>query len=353
LTIDEQSGRAAISASDGRQPSRDPVSSLDPIKSSDSLSQRTAQHNLDGMPSADRFRRIAAIQIGVISIAFLLLFVTVLKSRRHRDRLIERHRAEMRRLRLQAVAANDTSRAKSEFLANMSHELRTPLNAILGFTETMRLEKFGPIGTPRYTTYLDDILMSGRHLLCIIDDVLDMSRVEAGKLRLELEQVPLGEIIDDSLRIIENTKDGEASTVSMRIDDPSTLLFVDGRRMKQVLLNVLANAKAFTPPTGRIEITAGRSSTGGLELTVSDTGIGMDPESLQTALTPFGHIGEAYTQPANGTGLGLPLAQSLVDMHGGNLTITSRLGQGTRVTIDLPRNCIADHTVPWLRVGAA
>lgn len=298
-------------------------------------------------------RRLAALQVGVVSIAFLLLYVIILKLLRERDRMVEDHEAETQILQDQAAAAEASSRAKSEFLANMSRELRGPLKTILSFTETMRRERFGPIGTVKYKHYLDDMLTSGRHLLCIVDDVLDLSRVDAGKVHLELEQIPLQEIIEDCRCVVENPELDSGPEVLTRIDDPGLLLFVDGRRMKQVLRNVLANAKSFTPPTGRIEIKARRSADGGVEILVSDTGIGMAAEDVETALKPFGDSEQPLPTPVGGANLGLPLASALVQMHGGHLDIASRLGRGTRVSVTLPRHCIADPSVPRLRLHAA
>ena len=333
----------------------DPAGSATTTVSSAANGIRTTESQpppFDAAAEATRSRQLAALQVGAVSVAFLLLYIIILRLLRQRDRLIDDHKSAVRRLREKVNAAESASRAKSDFLASMSSEFRVPLNTILGFTDAMRRERFGPIGTVQYKNYLDDILASGRHLLCIVDDVRDLSRVEAGKAHLELEQIPMQEIIDDCLCVVEDPQRDTGPEVLTRIDDPALLLLVDGRRMKQVLRNVLANAKSLTPPTGRIEIKARRSADRGVEITVSDNGIGMADEDLETVLTPFGD-GEPAPVTDGTANLGLPLASALVEMHGGQLDIASRLGRGTRVNVSLPSHCIADPTAPRLSLHAA
>jgi PAS domain S-box-containing protein len=234
-------------------------------------------------------------------------------------------------------AAEDSSRAKSEFLANMSHELRTPLNAVIGFSDIMLREMFGAIGNERYRGYLRDINESAHLLLHLIEDILDMSRSEAGKLVLQEEVVDLGDIVADCVRLI--TVRAERETIQI-IDDTAysqARLLCDGARMRQIVLNLLSNAVKFTAPGGRIQVSIGEAHDGGLQLCVADTGCGIAPEDLARAFEPFVQLGR---QPGTreGTGLGLPLTRQLVEAHGGTVELESEPGVGTTAIVRLPRN---------------
>ncbi|WP_413204827.1 ATP-binding protein [Rhodospirillum sp. A1_3_36] len=236
----------------------------------------------------------------------------------------------------QAELAN---RAKSEFLANMSHELRTPLNAIIGFSEVMGDEVFGALGSERYKEYVRAIHDSGYHLLHIINDILDVSKIEAGHMVLSEEPLALVPLIEATLRLIaERAQDGGVR-LERDLADPSPRAHVDGRRMKQVLINVLSNAVKFTPQGGAVRVSMQTPAPGqDLEIAVSDTGMGMKEEEILVALSPFGQIDSGLSRRHEGTGLGLPLAKSLMDMHGGSLTLQSVPGQGTVVTLTLPQS---------------
>jgi two-component system cell cycle sensor histidine kinase PleC len=241
------------------------------------------------------------------------------------------------RLRESMESAELANRAKSEFLANMSHELRTPLNAILGFSEIIGGEMFGSAGHPRYVDYAKNIYSSGHMLLQIIDDLLDLSRVEHGKLELHVENLIAKEVIEGCLRLV----DGRAREVRLRIatDLPEIpiRLEADPLRLRQVLLNLLTNAIKFTPAGGNITIGARKiEGTSEVVFFVADTGIGMTPEEVALALQPFGQAANAMTREHSGAGLGVPLATGLVKLHGGKLVIESAPGQGTRVTVTLP-----------------
>ncbi|MCF8481037.1 MAG: PAS-domain containing protein [Rhodospirillum sp.] len=238
----------------------------------------------------------------------------------------------------QAKLAN---RAKSEFLANMSHELRTPLNAIIGFSEVMKDGLFGPLGSERYREYARGIHDSGNHLLAIINDILDVAKIEAGHVVMSEEEVALAPLIDATLRLI-STRAREGGVRLVRdLVDPSPWVRVDGRRMKQVLINVLSNAVKFTPRDGEVRVSLRNPGPGrDLNITVSDTGVGMAEEEIRVALSPFGQIDSGLARRHEGTGLGLPLAKSLMDIHGGSLTLHSAPARGTVVTL----------TLPWSRV---
>jgi two-component system, cell cycle sensor histidine kinase PleC len=236
------------------------------------------------------------------------------------------------------VRAEGANRAKSEFLANMSHELRTPLNAINGFSEMMVAQMFGPLGDARYQAYAQDILSSGQHLLALINDVLDMSKIEAGKLNLRFEPVRLDDLAGDTLRLIKNRAESAGLTVTV---DVPNLPEVEGdyRALKQVLLNLLSNAVKFTPRGGRVTLSAeGRRDAMGerIKVSVRDTGIGIAPQDLARLARPFEQIESQQSKTQQGTGLGLALSKSLVEMHGGVLEIESQPGLGTTVSFMLP-----------------
>jgi PAS domain S-box-containing protein len=239
-------------------------------------------------------------------------------------------------LRRHMEAAESASRAKSEFLANMSHELRTPLNAILGFSEMIGGEMFGPVGDPRYREYARDIFGSGRLLLGIIDDLLDLSRLEHGKLDIRSESVEAAKIVEACMRLV----DGKAREAQVRLVPELPKIPVhlkaDPLRLKQVLINLLTNAVKFTPQGGRVTIGVSAQQNGDVLFDVADTGIGMTPREIEIALQPFGQVANAMTRHHQGTGLGLPLAKGLVELHGGRLTIESTPRVGTRVSVTLP-----------------
>jgi signal transduction histidine kinase len=239
--------------------------------------------------------------------------------------------AEQRAAKNTAEAAN---RFKSEFLANMSHELRTPLNAILGFSEVIIAELYGPLGHPRYREYAEDVHKSGVHLLDLINDVLDLSKLDAGRMELKETTFAVSDLTAEALLMVrDKARDRCILKVDMQNDLPS--IRADKRLMKQVLLNLLSNAIKFTPPGGHVTVLASERSDG-LILQVRDTGIGMAAMELQTAFSPYGQVDSKIARQHQGTGLGLPISRSLVELHGGSLTAASVPGAGTTMTVLLP-----------------
>jgi signal transduction histidine kinase/HAMP domain-containing protein len=231
--------------------------------------------------------------------------------------------------------AEAASAAKSRFLANMSHELRTPLNAIIGFSEMISGEIFGPVGNARYGEYATDILRSGRHLLDIINSVLDLSRSESGKLTLEREDIDIRFVIRDCARMLGDLCNaGQLALTNEEPDDP-VLVAGEKAKLRQIFLNLLSNAVKFTEPGGRIGIALSQTDNA-VTIEISDTGIGMTADDIKVALTPFGQVDNRLARRYEGTGLGLPLTKSLVDLHGGTLEIDSQPQIGTTVRVILP-----------------
>jgi signal transduction histidine kinase len=246
--------------------------------------------------------------------------------------LLKERETALRLAKEQAEAAN---RAKSEFLANMSHELRTPLNAVIGFSEIIAAEMFGPVGQPRYKDFASDIIRSGRHLLEVISDILDVAKLQSGKTELHLQRLELHEVIDGATRIIKEQADSAGISMTSSIEPDLPAVDGDPTRLRQLLLNLLSNAIKFTPAGGRIAVLAQRAGDG-LSITVQDSGIGMDPKDIPKAFEPFGQIDSSIARKYGGTGLGLPLSKMFAELHGGGLAIESALGEGTTVTVSLP-----------------
>lgn len=292
----------------------------------------------DGVHSgAGDIARVAGT-IGALSLAaFVALLVW---SNARISRAVDRRTAALAETRDRADAAN---RAKSEFLANMSHELRTPLNSIIGFSEVLESQMMGPEDWKRYREYSVDIRQSGRHLLALINDILDLSKAEAGHLILEESYVSVESLIDGAVRLVHERARNTGIELETECAPDLPLVLCDERRVRQILLNLLSNALKFTPKGGRIAVRGDVDSKGGITLTVSDTGIGMRPEDIPLALSKFKQLEGGDGPEDAGTGLGLPLAQNLARLHGGRLLLNSAPGRGTTATVVFREQRSARH----------
>ena len=239
------------------------------------------------------------------------------------------------------AAAEAANRAKSKFLANMSHELRTPLNAIIGFSEMMFEGVLGKISPPQYGEYSELIHKSGRHLLSLINDVLDMAKIEADRFELRRKPLDIAALVESVLVFV--APQAKKRGVELKVDLPCGLMLnADERALQQVLTNLLSNSVKFTLAGGCVRVFGGKLADGGLVLGVEDSGIGMDAEGLETALRPFGQVRNDISLTSEGTGLGLPLAKAIIEQHGAAFRITSEIGVGTRVWAEFPAGDVSD-----------
>lgn len=234
------------------------------------------------------------------------------------------------------AAAEANSRAKSDFLAHMSHELRTPLNAVLGFSQIMKDEVYGPHSAPQYKEYARLICRSGQYLLDLITDILDYSDGEAGRLELHEEEVDVTKVVEEAAALVRDNMVAAGITFIERTTRPLPLFRGDRRKLHQILLNLLSNATKFTPSGGTVRMGVVVEPSGDLVFEVSDTGIGIAPENLERVFTPFVQVDNVLARRRQGTGLRLPLTKRFVELHGGTLTIESKLGVGTLVTVRFP-----------------
>jgi two-component system cell cycle sensor histidine kinase PleC len=255
----------------------------------------------------------------------------------------ERLREEKSRSIVLMEEAQAASRAKSDFLANMSHELRTPLNAIMGFSEVLKMQLFGPLGSDRYNNYVADIHASSTHLLEIINDILDLSKAEANMLEIEEEVVDLSDIIDGALRMLRQQAAENGVRISYDIPRETWRFRGDKRLMSQLVLNLASNSVKFTPRGGAVNVLLHDKDPGYLVLEIRDTGIGIARENLQKVLEPFVQVEGVYARRHHGTGLGLPLAKKIAELHGGFLTLESELGIGTSVKVRLTRQRLVNE----------
>ncbi|HEU4359847.1 MAG TPA: ATP-binding protein [Xanthobacteraceae bacterium] len=258
---------------------------------------------------------------------------------RHSQQKLERQAEEVADLAEkyaeEKTRAEEANQAKSKFLANMSHELRTPLNAIIGFSEIMESSMFGPLGSDKYREYCSDIHQSGQYLLDVINDILDMSKIEAGRIRLDAEPVDLEPFLNDAMRVVSGRANDKRLKLTARIRRDISLT-ADHRLLKQIILNLLSNAVKFTPEGGRITIRARATAGGWVSVSIADTGIGIPEHALARLARPFEQVESQLTKSHQGSGLGLAIAKSLTELHQGTMRIRSTPGRGTMVLLRLP-----------------
>ena len=310
----------------------------------------------EGMPADYMAVTVAAVMAMIVVIGLVAAITdhhlasrAVQEAGRLRAHVVE---LEATKLELQATAENltralnaaaEASQSKSQFLATMSHELRTPLNSIIGFSELLKGELFGPIGDARYKGYINDVHRSGKHLLALVNDVLDFSKIDAGQLTLQEDQIDIGETLATSLRMVEAQATNIGVILENEIAHDLPILRADERRIRQILLNLLANAIKFTPRGGKVRLIAFTDEKEFI-VQVADTGIGMAKEDIPRALERFGQLDSDLNRKYEGTGLGLPLTKKLAELHGGRLEIESELCVGTKVTVAFPADRLVERS---------
>ena len=257
-------------------------------------------------------------------------------------------RGEVETMRAARDAALAASRAKTAFLATISHELRTPLNGIIGFAEMIAREQLGAIGEKRYPAYARDIVASARRLQHVLGDILDMAKLESGRADVIRETIGLPDIIDEVLLLVRERAPAEGPSVHVEIPADFPPLWIDRRHLRQILVNLLANAVAFTAKEGRVSLAA-RRAPGRIEIAIADTGIGMTPEEVKQAVTRFGQAEDHLTRKHQGIGLGLPLAKSLTELLGGTLFIESVRGHGTTITLAFSEESLRERPFEWAK----
>jgi len=245
----------------------------------------------------------------------------------------KRTEEELRNAKRAAETANSH---KSDFLARVSHEIRTPLNAIIGFSEMMVEERFGPIGSPRYLEYAHDIGNSGKHVLDIVNDLLDISKIEAGQVSMEFVSVSLNDHLAESVALLQPMANSQRVIIRTSLSASVPEVVADQRSIKQIALNLLSNAIRYTPSGGQIVVSTSYEPSGNVVIRIRDTGIGMNRKELEQAMKPFGQVGTGPRQRGDGTGLGLPLTKAMVEANRAQFDIVSAPGEGTLVSISFP-----------------
>ncbi|MCE2926720.1 MAG: HAMP domain-containing histidine kinase [Rickettsiales bacterium] len=275
---------------------------------------------------------------GAIIGVFLVFLGILFFSSRKAEAIIARQYETNVELAATAEAAQAENRQKSQFLANISHELRTPLNAIIGFSDIIKNEVISALENKKYHDYINDIHSSGVHLLSLINDILDYSKAEAGKLELEAAEVNVTKLVQNSMRLVAPRAETGKVTLTDALPKEQIIMVTDSKKFKQILLNLLSNAVKFTQAGGEVKITAWRDLASDMYFfEVKDSGIGIAPKDISKAMAPFGQVDSALNRKYEGTGLGLPLTKKFVEIMGGNFTIESTVGKGTTVTFSLPR----------------
>lgn len=263
-------------------------------------------------------------------------------------------RAAERRLNDQLALARDESRKKSELMATAAHELRTPLNAIVGFSDLIRTEAYGPLGDSRYKEFSNDIHSAASHMSALVDGTLDLAKAESGTETLDMRNVDIGRVVQDSVRMLHQAARAGGVLLDVIVPPRPLMIRTDPEKVRQVVLNLASNAVKFTPRGGRVTVEVAASpSQGAIIMVIRDTGIGIAPQDIGTAMRPFGQVKQPDRPHPKGTGLGLPLTRRFIEMLGGEMEIASQPGRGTVVTVRLPADIIPDSTTPERRMAAA
>lgn len=324
-----------------------------------SLSPMTVVLIVKGMPFDDITRVGFTVAAIGAQIYFVLLAqrqyksaVAGLEFQSEKDALIaelEQAKANSDEARRRAEESNI---AKSQFLATMSHELRTPLNAILGFSEVIKNELFGQLQVPAYKEYINDIHASGQHLLNLINEILDLSRVEAGRYELKEEAIDFATLVEDCQHMLNLRSKSRSITVRLHAETGLPKVWADERAIRQATLNLLSNAIKFTPQGGEVDLKVGWTASGGQYLSVRDNGPGIPEEEIPIVLSSFGRGSSALKSAEQGSGLGLPIVKGLIDLHGGTFTLRSKLREGTEVVITIPPQRVMDALAPMAHAPA-
>ena len=329
--------RNGMTSVDGRMFTGDVVESYIPLRENGPSSPVVGVFEIyaDVSGALADVRHAQITEAAIIQGTFLAIYILLIMGVRRADLMVRRQSDANLALAAEVARAEVAHQTKSEFLANMSHELRTPLNAILGFSEVLAREYFGKLA-PKQQEYLSDIRKSGQHLLDLINDILDMTKIEVGKLDLRETVVDLRHVIENSMPLVR--EQAEADGIELRTEFMAGLPYLraDERRVRQIVVNLLSNAVKFTEHGGQVTVGAARRRDGWLDIFVADTGVGMSEAELVVAMQPFRQVDNSLARRHEGTGLGLPLTRELARLHGGELKLSSVPGKGTVVTVRLP-----------------